>query len=100
MVKPDQIQLHLAPSPDGVFTRLGLSGEVLTCMPPLDFADLVDCLATWSGTPVELALPVDCPDGRWFEWWTAVLDAIPADLLEVRFTLSQQAPVAVAIPGA
>lgn len=98
-MKPEQIQLHLEPSHDGMLTRLRLSGEILTCTPPPDFVDMVDCLATWSGAPVEIALPADCPDGHWFEWWTAVMGVVPADLLEIRFTLSKRPSVAVDLRG-
>ena len=98
-MKPEQIQLQIAPSHDGTLTRLRLSGEILTYTLPADFAELVQCLAMWSGIPVELALPADCPDGQWFAWWTAVVDSIPADLLEVRFTLSKCPPVVADVRG-
>ncbi len=94
-MKPEQVQIHIEPSHGGALTRLRLSGEALICTSPSDFLDLVDCLATWSGAPVELVLSADCPDGQWFESWTATVDWIPADLLEIRFTFGRCPPAII-----
>jgi hypothetical protein len=83
----EQIQIRVEPSHDGTLTRLRLSGETLIGTPP-DFGDLVDCLATWSGVPVELVLPADCLDGRWFDEWTALVEWLPVDLLQIRFDVT------------
>jgi hypothetical protein len=82
----NQLQIHLEPTRNAARTRFSLTGELLTSTPPPVLANLLRCLACISTRPVEFVLPVDCPDGLWFDAWTGTIDAIGVPL-ELRFAL-------------
>ena len=87
-MKSNPIQIHVEPSQSNLLTRLRISGEALTQTPPPNFIELVACLASWGGVPIEFVLPVDCPDGRWLDVWINTFDSLPhADAL-IRFVLA------------
>lgn len=86
--QPNQpLRLHLRPSEDGLFTRMRLSGSVVTSVPPEELGQWIQQLSRWSGAPVELALPVDSGTAAWFDCWTSAISELPADRLQIRFVL-------------
>ena len=89
-MKKDQFKLYLQPLNDGSFTRLRLCGSVVTAIPPCELKRWVRQLSNWSGSPVELVLPVDVGTVAWFELWSYAVSEIPARHLEVRFALKRR----------
>lgn len=83
----EQLRLHLCPLRDGAFTGMKLSGAVTTTLPKDEVCRLLERLSLWSGRPVEVALPVDEVANGWFEWWTDVLQGVPAPHIEIRFVM-------------
>lgn len=81
-----QVRLYLRPVHDGAFTSLSLRGALITAVPPKDLATICQKLSFWSGWPVECVLPAGSA-APWFEYWTEVIDLVPARLLEVRFVV-------------
>jgi hypothetical protein len=81
------IRLHLRPSEDGLFTRMRLSGLVVTSVPARELEQWIQQLSRWSGGPVELVLPVDAGTAAWFDYWTSAISELPADRLQIRFVL-------------
>jgi hypothetical protein len=89
-MKTDRFKLRLRPTRDGVFTQLRLCGLVPTALPPCELSRLLRQLSSWTGAPVEIALPADVHTAEWFELWTYALSELPAHLLQVRFTLKRR----------
>ncbi len=86
----DSFKLHLQPLRDGSFTRLRLSGSVVTAIPPCELRRWVRQLSSWSDSPVELVLPVDVGTVAWFELWSYAISEIPTRQLEIRFTIGRR----------
>lgn len=89
-MRRDQFKLRLQPEPDSSFTRLRLSGSVLTALPPCEMKRWIRQLSTWSDSPVALVLPVDVGSAEWFELWTYAITDIPARHLQVHFSLQRR----------
>jgi hypothetical protein len=83
-------KIYLEPIGDGSVTRLRLSGSVATALPAREIRRLARHIWSWTGEPVELALPADKGSAEWFESWSYSISEIPARLLQVRFTLKRR----------
>lgn len=91
-MKDGQFKLYLQPTHDGAFTRLRLSGSVVTALPPCELRRWLRQLASWGDAPVELVLPVDVGSVEWFELWSYAVSEVPARHLQVRFSLERPDP--------
>jgi hypothetical protein len=86
-MRTSPFSVYLQPEGDGSFTSLRLFGSVVTALPPCEIGRWIRQLAMWSGSPVELALPVEIGTAGWFELWTYAVSDIPARHLQLRFRL-------------
>lgn len=82
----DRITMNLSPLHGGSFTRLSLSGPVVTAVPGRVLRPWLSQLAFWSGRPIHVVLGADAP-ASWLEVWTDALAAVPERDLEVEFRL-------------
>lgn len=81
-------KLYIRPSLDGSLTQVRLYGSVAT-LPLPEFRQWIRQLASWSGTPIEFVLPVDCGSAAWFESWTDAVSDVPAHHLQIRFSIGR-----------
>lgn len=87
--RPGQIRLHISPQRGGALTRWRLTGSLVTAIPYRELRHVIGKLSLWSGSPIELVLPVaEAPDG-WRESWRVAIDHVPDHHLEVSFDLSK-----------
>ncbi len=86
----DPFKLYLKPLSDGSFTKLRLSGSVVTALPPCELRRWFRQLYSWADAPVELVLPVDFGSVAWFELWTHAVSDVPAHHLQLRFALQRR----------
>jgi hypothetical protein len=83
----DPLKLSLQPSLDGSSTRLLLCGSVTGPIPSNELGQWLRLLSSWTGLPVELALPAAEATGEWFESWTDAIAELPVHHLQIRFIL-------------
>lgn len=89
-MKNGQFKLHLRPTHGGRFTRMRLSGSVVSALPPCELRRWFRQLSSWGDAPVELVLPADVSSVEWFELWSYAVSEVPARHLQVRFVLKRQ----------
>ena len=81
--------MKLSPLYGGSFTRLSLSGPVVTVVPGRVLRPWLSQLAFWSGRPIRVVLGADAP-ASWLEVWTEALTAVPERHLRVEFRLPRE----------
>ena len=82
----DRITMKLSPLHGSSFTKVFLSGPVVTAVPGRVLRSWLSQLAFWSGRPILVVLGADAP-ASWLEVWAAALAEVPERHLRVEFRL-------------